>query len=133
SPSGTCLVCSARVTVNRFEVVWAEIAVQDLEELVAYIAADSPGNAQRVFQRLRLKADSLVLLPHRGRLLPEFRGMGLSAWRELLVKPYRVLYRISGAEILVLGVLDGRRDLEDVLFNRLLRFRGEVPSGSTGP
>jgi toxin ParE1/3/4 len=106
---------------ERFSVVWAEIAVCDLEEIISYIAVDSPGNAERILQRLRSKAESLSLFPHRGRVVPELRGLGLAAWRELLIRPYRLIYRISDSRVYVLGVLDGRRELEEILFDRLLR------------
>jgi toxin ParE1/3/4 len=45
----------------------------------------------------------------------------MRSWRELVVKPYRILYRVSSDTVTVLAVFDGRRDLEDLLLERLLR------------
>jgi len=45
----------------------------------------------------------------------------MRTWRELVVKPYRLVYRIEGDTVTVLAVFDGRRDLEDLLLERLLR------------
>jgi len=44
-------------------VVWAEAAVRDLEEIISFIAADSPLNARGVLDRLRAKARSLETSP----------------------------------------------------------------------
>jgi addiction module RelE/StbE family toxin len=107
---------------SRFEVVWAEAAARDLEELVDYIARDSEGDAEKIFNRLRARAESLSLSPSRGRFVPELRAYGIRTWRELLIRPYRIVYRISGETVVVLAVLDGRRDLEDLLLERLVRI-----------
>lgn len=106
---------------RRFRVQWAEVAARDLEELVTFIAADSPPDAERVLRRLEQRAATLESTPARGRLVPELRGFGMRTWRELVVRPYRLVYRIEGDTVTVLAVLDGRRDLEDVLLERLLR------------
>jgi toxin ParE1/3/4 len=104
-----------------FRVLWTETAIRDLEGLIDYIARDAPINAGKILSQLRSKAESLNLAPERGRLVPELLRHGLAVWRELIVRPYRILYRIEGKTVYVLAVLDSRRDLEDVLLERLVR------------
>jgi len=103
------------------KVVWADIAAKDLEEIVSYIALESPANAKAVLKRLRNQAEALSSMARRGRVVPELRDLSPEPWREILLRPYRIIYRISGQQILILAVLDGRRDLEDLLLRRLLR------------
>ena len=104
-----------------FRVRWAEAAVRDLEELVSYITADSPINAERILDKLKGRAGTLESAPSRGRVVPELAHFGLRSWRELIVKPYRIIYRIDESPVNVLAVLDGRRELEDLLLERLIR------------
>lgn len=104
-----------------FDVQWTESAVRDLEEIVTYIAQDSPMAARRVLQRLRSQAAQLEDFPMRGRLVPEFQDVGIRVWREVVVKPWRLLYRVAGNRVLVECVIDSRRDTESLLFDRLLR------------
>ena len=106
---------------RRFRVRWAEVAVRDLEDLVGYIAADSETRAQRVLDRIETRAASLESSPSRGRVVPELAYFGMLSWRELTVRPYRIVYRFEGDTVTVLAVFDGRRDLEDLLLERLLR------------
>ena len=106
---------------RRFAVTWAVAAVQDLEEIVAFIAADSEANARRVLDRLRMRAASLEVSPARGRIVPELQRAGVTGWREALASPYRIVYRIADRRVHVVGVFDGRRDLEDLLLLRLVR------------
>ena len=106
---------------ERYRVRWTEAAVRDLEEIVSYIAVDSPINASKLLAKLRARAESLEVSPLRGRVVPELAGFGIRTWRELLAKPHRIVYRVAEKGVYVLAVLDGRRDLEDVLLERLIR------------
>ena len=106
---------------RRFDVQWAEVAARDLEELVAYIASDSPTNAVRVLDRIERRASVLERTPTRGRIIPELARIGARTWRELIIRPYRLIYRVEADTVTVLALFDGRRDLEDVLFERLVR------------
>ncbi|HOX44180.1 MAG TPA: type II toxin-antitoxin system RelE/ParE family toxin [Myxococcota bacterium] len=103
------------------QVLLASSAARDLEEIARYLAQDSPARARELVGRLLRAARTLRQSSARGRVVPELRALGLHAWRELVVRPYRVVYRLDGKTVLVLAVLDGRRDLEDLLLERLLR------------
>jgi toxin ParE1/3/4 len=106
---------------RRYRVQWVEVAVRDLEDLVSYVAVDSGPNATRVLKRLETRAAALESSPARGRVVPDLAHFGMRTWRELVVRPYRLVYRIEGGTVTVLAVFDARRDLEDVLLERLLR------------
>ncbi len=105
---------------QQFRVQWTAAAQRDLDEIVAYIAMDSPGAALRIVDRIEAKAESLVSLPHRGRIVPELERIRIRSYRELIIPPHRLLYRIRGDVVYVLGIFDSRRNLEDVILTRLL-------------
>ncbi len=103
------------------EVRWTESAVRDLLEIMTFVAADSPLDAERLLDRLQKRAATLVLMPLRGRVPPELVAVGFAGVRELLERPYRLVYRVERSVVTVMAVFDGRRDLADVLLDRLLR------------
>jgi toxin ParE1/3/4 len=106
---------------RRFRVEWVEVAVRDLEEIVAFLALDSQQGAERVLRRIEARAATLESSPTRGRVVPELARFQMRTWRELMIRPYRLVYRIEGDTVTVLAVFDARRDLEDLPFERLLR------------
>ena len=110
---------------RKHRVFWSESASFDLEEIVSHIALDSPENARRVLSKLKGKADSLESYPGRGRFVSELSRFGIRNWRELIVKPYRIIYRASAARFDVLAVFDARRDLDELLLKRLVRTKEE--------
>jgi toxin ParE1/3/4 len=107
--------------VRKHRVCWTATARQDLDAIIDYIAADSVENALSVLDRIEESARSLELTPERGRIVPELRAADVYQYRELIERPWRILYRIDTARVLVLAVLDGRRDLGSLLLERLLR------------
>ena len=108
---------------RKWRVVWTESATDDLVEIVSFVAGKSPTNARRLLIKLRSRADSLERSPQRGRIVPELASVGTRTWRELVVKPHRIVYRIREDIVMVGAVVDGRRDLEDLLLERLTRNR----------
>jgi plasmid stabilization system protein ParE len=104
---------------KKYDVVWSNIAENDLINILEYIADDSPPNALKIFKRIKQKASSLYTFPERGRIVPELRDQGILQFRELVVSPWRILYRISEKRVLVLSVLDSRQNIEDILLKRL--------------
>jgi len=104
-----------------FQVNWARTAVIDLEAIVEYIADDDITTALSVLKKLERTAEGLEKMPLRGRIVPEIAIYGIQIYRELISSPWRIIYRISGKSVNVVSVLDGRRNLEDILFDRLVR------------
>jgi len=103
-----------------YKVQWAHIAEADLVGIIKYIAEDSVANALKILETIKGKAASLTQLPERGRIAPELKEHGVTLYREIIVKPWRTIYRISGKKIYVLSVVDSRQNVEDILLKRFL-------------
>jgi toxin ParE1/3/4 len=106
---------------SRFRILWTEQASADLADIIRYIALDSLQNASRVYNRIRTRAASLKTFPERGHVVPELVELGVADYRELATPPFRVVYRINDKTVFVQAVLDRRRDLKQILSERLLR------------
>lgn len=88
------------------EVIWTEPAWEDLATAADYIARDSETYAATFVQEVKDAAASLIQFAERGHVVPEF---GEEAIRELLVRPYRLVYRIVDDQVLVLALVHGAR------------------------
>jgi len=96
-------------------------AETDLEEIVSYIANDSVENALRIFDRLQNKVNSLNKMPERGRYVPELLDKNIRDYKELIENPWRIIYKIDECKVDVLTIIDGRRNLQDILMEKLMR------------
>lgn len=103
-----------------YKVQWASIAENDLKGIIEYIAEGSLANAISVFEKIKEKALRLNQFPERGRIVPELKDQGIALYRELIVTPWRIIYRITDKTIYVLSVLDSRQNVEDILLKRFI-------------
>ena len=108
-------------TSAQFEVLLTEGAVQDLEAIHDYISEfDCVANANYVLDAVMGIVESLSRLPERGSYPKELVSLGIKEYRQTFFKPYRVIYRVTGSQVIIYLIADGRRDMQTVLARRLL-------------
>lgn len=107
--------------MKKYQVKWTKTAQYDLEEIIDFIAVDNLSHAQDVLYRIQTKAKDLKTFPQRGRIVPELREVDILLYHELVIRPWRIIYRLEKNSVFVLAVLDSRRDLSGFLMERLLR------------
>lgn len=106
---------------KRYAVFLTHGAEQDLESIHDYIAQfDCAANANYVLDRLTEVVDGLALFPERGSYPRELATLGIKDFRQTMFKPYRVIYRVMDARVVIYLIADGRRDMQTLLARRLL-------------
>lgn len=104
-----------------FKVFLTEDAANDLGEIYSYIAKhDSPQKAEYVLDQIEKRFISLNELPECGVYPKELLSLGIREYREIFFKPYRIIYRILNKTVYVYLIVDGRRDMQTLLQQRLL-------------
>lgn len=107
--------------MNHFEVLLAPEAERDLYDIHAFIAHMSGHEqANSIQDKLMDGILTLETLPTRGKLPQECTRMGVYDIRELHIPPWRIFYSMTTTAVHVLAVLDGRRDMQELLRLRLL-------------
>lgn len=104
-----------------YEVVLTADAERDLEGIYRYIAeSDSRAAANHVLDRLLQATEALRTDPDRGSCPKELRTIGVSEYRQVFFKPYRMIYRTYARQVVVFVIADGRREMQSLLARRLL-------------
>jgi len=107
---------------KRFEVFLLDNAEKDIDEIYRYVKRhDSTEKAEGLFQNIEQVILNLHTSPLRGHYPPELERLNVLEYREVFFKTYRIIYEVAGASVFIHCVLDGRRDLRDILQQRLLR------------
>ena len=108
--------------MTSFSVFLLSGAKQDLVHLHSYVTLnDSREKADRLIDDLQKMCSRLKTMPERGRIPPELERIGIREFREIIFKPYRIIHNAVKSQVFVYCILDGRRDLQDLLEERLLR------------
>ena len=106
---------------QKYEVFWASVANADLLAIIQYIRTDNPLAAADNLSKIKDRVSDLAHFPQKGRIVPELKQQGILQYRELVIPPWRVIYRLAGKIVYVLAVIDSRRNVEDILLDRLTR------------
>lgn len=105
----------------KYAILLTDDAVHDLEEIDDYISEhDSPQNANYVLNQIEELMLTLAEYPERGTFPKELLTLGIKEYREVFFKPYRVIYRVIGNDVVVYMIADGRRDMQALLQRRML-------------
>jgi toxin ParE1/3/4 len=106
---------------TRYDVLLTHGAEQDLESIHDYLAEfDCVANANHVLDELMEVVEGLAQFPERGSYPKELLALGIKEYRQTSFKPYRVIYRVVGKQVVIYLIVDGRRDMQSVLARRLL-------------
>jgi len=92
-------------------ITWSPQSLRDLEGIRAYIAQDSPRYAELVVQRIVAAIERLGAFPESGRVVPELDRPEI---REVIVRPYRVVYRYRGEAVEIATVFRASRQMPEI-------------------
>jgi toxin ParE1/3/4 len=97
-------------------------AEKDLFEIYDYIKkAGYPQNAETIFLEIETACCNLSFNPEKGHYPPELQRIDVYGYREIHVKVYRILYEIIKSDVFIHCILDGRRNISEILQRRNLR------------
>ena len=85
---------------------WTQNAVEHLVNIYEHIALNSPTYANWMVDKITRRSEQITDQPLSGRKVPEYQTDDI---RELIEKPYRIIYRIKADQIDVLAVIHGAR------------------------
>jgi len=104
------------------EVVLSEPALADLLDINDYYLVEASDHvASKIIDSLETAVNNLAEFPDRGSIPKELLSLGIRQYRQVIEKPYRIIYEAFADIIVVHAILDGRRDMQTLLMQRILR------------
>ncbi len=108
--------------MKKYKVLIDPKAKQDLSEIFIYVAANGDiVAANKLLDSIEKTFLKLEDIPERGHIPQELRQTGIKKYLEIHYKPYRIIYEIENNLIYIHCILDGRRNIQEILGERLLR------------
>ena len=94
--------------------IWTEPALDDLDALAGFIALDNPAAAGRLVRKVIESVERLESFPNSGRRPRELPG---TLYREIVVPPCRVFYRVSGNTIFIVHAMREEQQVDRFLLD----------------
>ncbi|MBN2436525.1 MAG: type II toxin-antitoxin system RelE/ParE family toxin [Spirochaetes bacterium] len=105
-----------------YEVQWTSTAQSDVRNILSFIINDGISRSKQLLNQLRDRGNKLKTNPGQGRIVPELAENNIYTYREVFHKPWRIIYRIDNNRVYIVSVIDGRRNIEDILLRRILEM-----------
>lgn len=104
-----------------FSVEFSSGARQDLLKIYRYIKTNgSREAARRLSEQLSQACASLSQNPERGHVPAEMEGISEMLCRQIVVNKYRIIYQLIGNVVIIQGIIDGRRNIQETMRQRIL-------------
>jgi len=91
-------------------VVWTDLAREDLKSIHDYISKDSKYYADRLVTKIIYRVEQLENYPQSGRMVPEF---GKQHIREIIEGCYRIIFHIMIERVAIVRVHHSAQILKD--------------------
>ena len=109
-----------------YSIKWASPAKDDLDEIIEYISKTNLTYAVKTMDKIYGDVKKLDMFPERCRIVPELEKYGYLIYRELIVDYWKVIFKIENDFVYIMMVIDGRRNLEDILLKKMLFRENET-------
>ena len=103
-----------------YKLQWTKNAKDDLLDIVTRIKQESPNTAMEIYQKLKKRAQSSNFFPLKGRVLLELLDEGITYYRELIEKPWRIIYRVGDETVYLIAIIDSRQNVDELLLKKIL-------------
>jgi plasmid stabilization system protein ParE len=111
---------------KKYFVRWAAPAREDINEIIDYISKTDINYAVKLLDNMEENVKKLDMFPERHRIVPELEKYGYLIYREIIIEYWRIIYKIENKYVYIMLVIDGRRNLEDLLLKKMLLRDNEI-------
>ena len=94
------------------EIIWTNPALEDLNDIAEYIALSNLQSAKNLVSKIFEKVERLEMFPESGKKPIELANLN---YREVVVNPCRIFYKIDSDKVFILHVMRQERDLRKFL------------------
>jgi plasmid stabilization system protein ParE len=111
---------------KKYFVKWTAPAREDINEIIDYISETNINYAVKILDNIEEKVKNLDMFPERYRIVPELEKYGYLIYREIIVEYWKVIYKIENDFVYIMLVIDGRRNLDDLLLKKMVLRESEI-------
>lgn len=94
------------------EIIWTNPALEDLNDIAEYIALSNLLSAKKLVAKIFDKVARLEEFPESGKTPIELSNLN---YREVIVNPCRIFYKIANDKVFILHIMRQERDLRKFL------------------
>lgn len=107
-----------------YEIIWSKDSTDDLYDILSFINENSGlSKAKNIYSKFKAKVENLKIFPELGTEVPELKKIGIYYIKQMVISPWKVYYKLDNSKIIILSIIDSRRNLEDILIEKLIKLK----------
>jgi toxin ParE1/3/4 len=107
---------------KKYKIIFSRFSEEDLIEIIEYYNSVNAEFSKNLFYAIEEQVNKLKDYPELGRIVPELEKQDIVDYRELIEGNYRIIHEIQEHSIIIHAIVDSRRNLEELLIKKLMRF-----------
>jgi len=105
----------------KIKVVWSEDAGNELKEIISYIKKNSGKIiAKNIHKKIMEKVNDASENAKGRRIAPLLREFGIIDIHQININPWSIYYKVENNLMQVVSIIDMRRNLEEVLYQKIM-------------
>jgi toxin ParE1/3/4 len=105
----------------KYEIIWSKDAGDELAEIISYIKNNTGKmTAEKIYIKIIKEVKRVSKNPAGRRIAPLLREFGINYIHQLNINPWILFYKIAGKRMEIISIIDGRRNLEEILYKKIM-------------
>jgi len=103
------------------EIIWSEDAGYEYEEIIDWLKITINKNyADKIFTKINQTIEAVAENPKIGKEVQLLKDIGIREYRQITETYWVIFYRIESNAIKIVSIIDGRRNLEEILYKKVI-------------
>jgi toxin ParE1/3/4 len=105
----------------KHEIIWSKDAGDELAEIISYIKYNTGKiTAEKIYLKIMNEIKRVSENAAGRRIAPSLKEFGINYIHQLNINPWIVFYKAEKNRMEIISIIDGRRNLEEILYKKLL-------------
>jgi toxin ParE1/3/4 len=104
-----------------YKIIWSNDAEKELVDIISYIKYNT-GNitAKKIYAKIRSAVKNISEYTEGRRISPSLKKLGINDIYQINVNPWTIFFKVENKTIMVISIIDERRNLEEILYKKML-------------
>ena len=111
---------------KKYFVKWTEPARKDVNEIIEFTSKTNISYAVKILDKIEAAVKNLNTFPERYRIVQVLEKYGYFLYREIVIDYWKIIYKIENNLVYIMLVIDGRRNLDDILLKKMILRENEI-------
>ncbi|MDR0315291.1 MAG: type II toxin-antitoxin system RelE/ParE family toxin [Treponema sp.] len=105
----------------KYEIIWSKDAGDELAEIISYIKYNTGKiTAEKIYLKIMNEIKRASENAAGRRIAPLLKKIGINYIHQLNINPWIIYYKTEKNKMEIISIIDGRRNLEEILYKKIL-------------